>query len=163
VYSPMQSGLLTGAFTAERAAALPADDWRRNGPEFTTHLDRNLALSAAPQPIAQRYGVSRGAVAVAWTLAWPGVTGPSVGAHRARGRPLRQLAARPSQHPLVHLRQLAADGGGALGAQHVDGGGEGLGEPVGRLEEHDRPLFRDEPGQPAPALAVATWGEPLEA
>jgi aryl-alcohol dehydrogenase-like predicted oxidoreductase len=82
VYSPMQSGLLTGAFTAERVAALPADDWRRNGPEFTTNLDRNLALAAALQPVAQRHGVSLGAVAVAWTLAWPGVTGAIVGARR---------------------------------------------------------------------------------
>jgi aryl-alcohol dehydrogenase-like predicted oxidoreductase len=82
VYSPMQSGLLTGAFTAERVAALPADDWRRKGPEFTTNLDRNLALAAALEPLAQRHGVSRGAIAVAWTLAWPGVTGAIVGARR---------------------------------------------------------------------------------
>src|SRR5581483_7707609 len=34
VYSPMQSGLLTGTFTAERAARLPADDWRSRSPEF---------------------------------------------------------------------------------------------------------------------------------
>ena len=82
VYSPMQSGLLTGAFTAERVAALPADDWRRTHPEFTTNLDRNLAFSEALEPIARRHGVSRGAVAVAWTLAWPGVTGAIVGARR---------------------------------------------------------------------------------
>lgn len=82
VYSPMQSGLLTGAFTAERVAALPADDWRRSGPEFTTNLDRNLALTSALEPVAQRHGVSLGAVAVAWTLAWPGVTGAIVGARR---------------------------------------------------------------------------------
>jgi aryl-alcohol dehydrogenase-like predicted oxidoreductase len=82
VYSPMQSGLLTGAFTAERVAALPADDWRRSHPEFTTNLDRNLAFSDALEPIARRHGVTRGAVAVAWTLAWPGVTGAIVGARR---------------------------------------------------------------------------------
>ena len=35
VYSPMQAGLLTGAFTAERAKALPADDWRSRNAEFT--------------------------------------------------------------------------------------------------------------------------------
>ena len=34
-YSPMVSGLLTGAMTAERVAALPKDDWRRRGVEFT--------------------------------------------------------------------------------------------------------------------------------
>jgi aryl-alcohol dehydrogenase-like predicted oxidoreductase len=82
VYSPMQSGLLTGAFSAARVAALPADDWRRSAPEFTTNLERNLALADALAPIAERHGVTRAAVAVAWTLAWPGVTGAIVGARR---------------------------------------------------------------------------------
>ncbi|OLT09226.1 hypothetical protein BJF90_44515 [Pseudonocardia sp. CNS-004] len=76
VYSPMQSGLLTGAFSAERVASLPADDWRRSAPEFTTNLERNLALTAALEPVAKRHSVpvAAVAVAVAWTLAWPGVT-----------------------------------------------------------------------------------------
>jgi aryl-alcohol dehydrogenase-like predicted oxidoreductase len=81
VYSPMQSGLLTGAMTAERVAAMPADDWRRSHEDFTgDNLRRNLALAAALEPVADRHGVSPGAVAVAWTLAWPGVTGAIVGA-----------------------------------------------------------------------------------
>jgi aryl-alcohol dehydrogenase-like predicted oxidoreductase len=80
VYSPMHSGLLTGAFSRQRAESLPEDDWRRRDPEFTTHLDRNLALADALGPIASRHGVTRAAVAVAWTLAWPGVTGAIVGA-----------------------------------------------------------------------------------
>lgn len=81
VYSPMQSGLLTGSFTAERAARLPADDWRSKNPEFTgDKLKRNLALVEALRPIAGRHGTTVGAVAVAWTLAWPGVTGAIVGA-----------------------------------------------------------------------------------
>jgi len=84
VYSPMQAGLLTGSFTPARAAALPADDWRSNHPDFTGEgLRRNLALAARLVPIAQRYGVSEGAVAVAWTLAWPGVSGAIVGARAA--------------------------------------------------------------------------------
>ena len=33
VYSPMGSGLLTGAMTRERAKALPREDWRANNPE----------------------------------------------------------------------------------------------------------------------------------
>src|SRR3984957_6595583 len=33
VYSPMQAGLLTGSFSVERAAALPADDWRSRNAE----------------------------------------------------------------------------------------------------------------------------------
>ncbi len=83
VYSPMQSGLLTGTFTKERAAAFAEDDWRRRSPEFQGEkLDRNLALAAALAPIAARKGVSVAALAVAWTLAWPGVTGAIVGARR---------------------------------------------------------------------------------
>ena len=80
-YSPMQSGLLTGAFTAERAASLPADDWRARARDFTGDgLRRNLELAAALRPIAERHATTPAAVAVAWTLAWPGVTGAIVGA-----------------------------------------------------------------------------------
>jgi aryl-alcohol dehydrogenase-like predicted oxidoreductase len=82
VYSPMQSGLLTGTFSAARVAALPGDDWRRSAPEFTAHLDRNLALADALRPVAERHEISLASVAVAWTLAWPGVTGAIVGARR---------------------------------------------------------------------------------
>jgi aryl-alcohol dehydrogenase-like predicted oxidoreductase len=78
----MQSGLLTGAFSRERVEALPADDWRRRVPDFTTELDQNLALAESLRPIAERHGVTQAAVAVAWTLAWPGVTGAIVGARR---------------------------------------------------------------------------------
>ena len=84
VYSPMQSGLLTGAFTAERAARLPVDDWRSRSPDFGGEgLRRNLALVDTFRPIAERLGTTVAAVAVAWTLAWPGVTGAIVGARRA--------------------------------------------------------------------------------
>jgi aryl-alcohol dehydrogenase-like predicted oxidoreductase len=81
VYSPMQSGLLTGAFSRERAARLGTGDWRSRSPDFTGEgLRRNLGLARALQPIAGRHGTSVAAVAVAWTLAWPGVTGAIVGA-----------------------------------------------------------------------------------
>jgi aryl-alcohol dehydrogenase-like predicted oxidoreductase len=81
VYSPMQSGLLTGSFTAKRAAAFPSDDWRSRNPEFTGEkLARNLALADALRPIAKLHRTSVAAVAIAWTLAWPGVTGAIVGA-----------------------------------------------------------------------------------
>lgn len=84
VYSPMQSGLLSGRFTAERAAALPADDWRSRGEQFTgDKLARNLKLAEALKPIAARHETSVAAVAVAWTLAWPGVSGAIVGARNA--------------------------------------------------------------------------------
>jgi aryl-alcohol dehydrogenase-like predicted oxidoreductase len=81
VYSPMQSGILTDGFSKERVAAMAADDWRKRGPQFLEpNLTRNLALRDALRPIAGPHGVSVSAVAVAWTLAWPGVTGAIVGA-----------------------------------------------------------------------------------
>ncbi|MNS87172.1 General stress protein 69 [compost metagenome] len=84
VYSPLQSGLLSGAFSAERARALPPDDWRVRNAEFSPpNLDRNLALADALKPIAERHGTTVAAVAAAWTLAWPGVTGAIVGARSA--------------------------------------------------------------------------------
>jgi aryl-alcohol dehydrogenase-like predicted oxidoreductase len=84
-YSPMQSGILTDSFDVGRVAALPADDWRRRAPEFQPpQLQRNLALRDALRPIAQRHETTVSAVAVAWTLAWPGVTAAIVGARSPR-------------------------------------------------------------------------------
>lgn len=80
-YSPMQAGLLTGAFTLERAAALGPGDWRSRDDMFIgDNLVRNLALSEALQPVADKHGVGRGAVAVAWVAAWPGITAAIAGA-----------------------------------------------------------------------------------
>jgi aryl-alcohol dehydrogenase-like predicted oxidoreductase len=80
-YSPMQSGLLTDNFSAARIAQLAPDDWRRRSPEFQEpNLSRNLALRNALRPIAERHDTTVSAVAVAWTIAWPGVTGAIVGA-----------------------------------------------------------------------------------
>ena len=83
-YSPMQSGLLTGSFTAERAQGLSEGDWRSRSPEFTGEgLQRNLELADALRPVADRHGATVAAVAVAWTLSWPAVTGAIVGARNA--------------------------------------------------------------------------------
>jgi aryl-alcohol dehydrogenase-like predicted oxidoreductase len=85
VYSPMASGLLTGAMTRERAAKLPADDWRRGHPDFTEpNLSHNLALVGRMREIANRHKRSVGEVAIAWTLRHPAVTGAIVGARNAR-------------------------------------------------------------------------------
>jgi aryl-alcohol dehydrogenase-like predicted oxidoreductase len=81
VYSPMASGLLTDRWSAGRRDELAADDWRRRAREFRPPaVERNLALRDALRPIATRHSTSVGSVAVAWTLAWPGVTAAIVGA-----------------------------------------------------------------------------------
>ncbi len=85
VYSPMASGLLTGAMTRERIAKLPTDDWRKGHTDFREpNLSRNLALVDRLQQIARMHGRSAGEVAIAWTLHNPAVTGAIVGARNAR-------------------------------------------------------------------------------
>lgn len=80
IYSPMQSGLLTGRMTPERIAALPKNDWRSRSPAFQEpNLRRNLRLVEVLRGIGQRHGCSPGEVAIAWTLRHPAVTGAIVG------------------------------------------------------------------------------------
>jgi aryl-alcohol dehydrogenase-like predicted oxidoreductase len=83
-YSPMASGLLTGAFDRARIDALPHDDWRRLAPAFhEPQLARNLVLIDRLRSIADGLGTTVAALAVAWVLAQEGVTGAIVGARRA--------------------------------------------------------------------------------
>jgi aryl-alcohol dehydrogenase-like predicted oxidoreductase len=82
-YSPMASGLLTGAMTRERIAALPADDWRKRHPDFQEpQLHRNLMLVRLLRTIGKRRGYTPAEVAIAWVLRYPAVTGAIVGARR---------------------------------------------------------------------------------
>jgi aryl-alcohol dehydrogenase-like predicted oxidoreductase len=83
VYSPMASGLLTGAMTRERIAKLPVDDWRKRNPEFNEpKLSANLDLVERLRAVGERHGCSPGAVAIAWTLRNPAVTAAIVGARK---------------------------------------------------------------------------------
>jgi aryl-alcohol dehydrogenase-like predicted oxidoreductase len=80
VYSPMESGLLTGAMTRERVANLPEGDWRRNNREYQEpNLTRNLGLVEVLKEIGAWHGKTAGEVAIAWTLRHPAVTGAIVG------------------------------------------------------------------------------------
>jgi aryl-alcohol dehydrogenase-like predicted oxidoreductase len=59
VYSPMQSGLLTGAMTRERFASLAPNDWRRKAkyfqePYFTQGLELVERLRAVGRSTASR-------------------------------------------------------------------------------------------------------------
>ena len=79
VYSPMYSGLLSGAMTRARIANLSADDWRRRDPNFNEPLlSRNLDLVEQLKEIGARRGHAAGEVAIAWTLANPAVTAKMV-------------------------------------------------------------------------------------
>ena len=85
VYSPMASGLLTGAMTRERIAALPEDDWRKRSPNFQEPLlSRNLRLVEALRAVAKQRDATPGEVAIAWTLRNPAVTGAIVGVRSER-------------------------------------------------------------------------------
>jgi aryl-alcohol dehydrogenase-like predicted oxidoreductase len=80
VYSPMRSGLLSGAMTRERAAALPDNDWRHRDPDFQEpKLSRNLQLVELLRSIGKPHGRTPGEVAIAWALRHPAVTAAIVG------------------------------------------------------------------------------------
>ena len=122
-YSPMQSGLLTDSFTAARAAAFAPDDWRRMSPQHQSpSLERNLALRDALRPIAAKHGTTTAAIAVAWTLAWPGVTGAIVGA-----RSPQQV---DGWLPAANLRLDAADLAAIASAITKTGAGSGPTAPA---------------------------------
>jgi aryl-alcohol dehydrogenase-like predicted oxidoreductase len=84
VYSPMASGMLSGAMTRERIAAFPEDDWRKDSPNFQEPmLTRNLRLVETLRAIGKRRGATPGEVAIAWTLTNPAVTGAIIGVRSA--------------------------------------------------------------------------------
>jgi aryl-alcohol dehydrogenase-like predicted oxidoreductase len=85
VYSPMKSGLLSGAMTKERVAAFPQDDFRRRTPHFQEpKLTHNLQLAELLRAIGKRHGRTPGEVAIAWTLRHPAVTAAIVGMRSAK-------------------------------------------------------------------------------
>ncbi len=121
VYGPMQSGLLTDDFSAERLSALAPDDWRRRSPwHQPPQLQQNLALRDALRPIATKHGVSVASVAVAWVLSWP-LTGAIVG-----GRSPQQV---DGWLAAASLRLDAADLEAAASAIARTGAGSGPARP----------------------------------
>ena len=84
-YAPMASGLLTGAMTRERAAALPADDFRSRNPEFKEpKLSKSIELVERLGRVGASHGRGPGEVAIAWVLKNPAITGAIVGARSAK-------------------------------------------------------------------------------
>ena len=81
VYSPMASGLLTGSIDRERIAHLDADDWRRESPaSMSPRSITTWTSSSGFDRSPPRLDATLPELAVAWTLAHPGVTGAIVGA-----------------------------------------------------------------------------------
>jgi len=79
----MASGLLTGKMTRERIEGLPDDDWRKASARFNEpQLSEHLATVGRVVAVADRRGVSPGAVAIAWTLRNPAVDAAIVGLRR---------------------------------------------------------------------------------
>jgi aryl-alcohol dehydrogenase-like predicted oxidoreductase len=110
-YSPMASGLLTGAMTRERIAGLAADDWRRRSADFKEpQLSRNLRLVSLLSVIAKRHRCAPGEVAIAWVLRDPAVTGAIVGARGPEQvRALSRAAdIRLGEEELAEIEALAA-------------------------------------------------------
>ncbi len=131
VYSPMASGLLAGGFDRERIARLDPTDWRREAPAFQDPaLARNLELVELLRPVAARLGASVPELAVAWTLAQPGVTAAIVGARLPR-----------------HVD-------GWVGASDIELPSDVLGEIDGLLKATG--AGSDEPPQPPPHVLAAT-------
>ncbi|HET9898230.1 MAG TPA: aldo/keto reductase [Streptosporangiaceae bacterium] len=115
VYSPMGSGLLTGAMTRQRIESLPPNDWRSSDSAFRDpELSRSLEIAAKLQKIAARVGTAPAALAVAWTLANPAVSGAIAGFRRPdQVTPVMTAAT-------LHLsRELAAEISG-LDEQNAD-------------------------------------------
>jgi aryl-alcohol dehydrogenase-like predicted oxidoreductase len=84
VYSPMASGLLSGAVTREGITAFPEDDWRQNSPNVQEpRLSRNLLVETL-RSVGKRYKATPGEIAIAWTLRNPAVTGAIVGVRSAQ-------------------------------------------------------------------------------
>jgi len=81
VYGPLAHGLLTGTLTANTEFA--HDDWRSKSSVFSGHTYRgNLHVVAELERLATDLGITVSQLAIAWTLAHPGVHVAIVGARR---------------------------------------------------------------------------------
>lgn len=109
-YAPMASGLLTGAMTRERAAALPADDFRSRNPEFREpRLSKNIELVERLRAVGARHGRGPGEVAIAWVLRHAAITGAIVGARNAKQAEIMRAAdLRLSEEEIREIEGAAA-------------------------------------------------------
>ncbi|RCW45937.1 aryl-alcohol dehydrogenase-like predicted oxidoreductase [Halopolyspora algeriensis] len=117
VYSPLASGLLTGTMNAETTFA--EDDWRAHSSAFRGEtLRRNLAVVEQLSEFAALRGITVGQLAIAWTLAQPGVHAAIVGARSSRNIEDSLTAAdvRLSDDDLAEIERITAEGVSIEGA-----------------------------------------------
>jgi aryl-alcohol dehydrogenase-like predicted oxidoreductase len=116
-YSPMANGRLTDAFSLQSWRDLPDGDWRRTWDE--DEVRRDLSVRDALHPVASRHGVSVAAIAVAWVLAWPGVTAAIVGARRPEQVDgwIAAAGVQLSRHDMAEIAQAIRHAGAGSGPE----------------------------------------------
>jgi aryl-alcohol dehydrogenase-like predicted oxidoreductase len=111
VYSPLGSGLLTGRMSAD--TTFEDSDWRSRATAYTGEkLQQNLAVVDRLSAFAEERGWHVSQLAIAWTLAQPGVHVAIVGA-RSRANIERSLAAADIEltgQDVAEITRIAADG-----------------------------------------------------
>jgi aryl-alcohol dehydrogenase-like predicted oxidoreductase len=117
-YSPLGRGLLAGNIRS--LDDLPPNDWRRQDPRYSDeNFARNLAIVDAIGAIADRHGVSRAQIALAWLLAQGDDIVPIPGVKRLET--LRDSARAPEVNLTAQdLQEIAAavPGGSAAGDRY---------------------------------------------
>jgi aryl-alcohol dehydrogenase-like predicted oxidoreductase len=117
VYSPLASGLLTGRLRPE--TTFDEGDWRSKSSAFRGEtLRRNLAVVDRLTELGERRGISVSQLAIAWTLATPGVHVAIVGARSASNIENSLAAADVAlgADDLAEIERIVADGVSIEGA-----------------------------------------------
>lgn len=117
VYSPLASGLLTGRW--DENVTFDSDDWRSQASGFRGEkLRRNLAVVEKLKEFAAARDMSVSQLALAWTLAQPGVHVAIVGARRPQSIENSAAAAEIElgADDLAEIERITADGARIEGA-----------------------------------------------
>jgi len=115
-YSPLANGLLTGKVDPERV--FPDGDLRRDNPMFSRESRiRVREMFDHLGPVAKKYSFTEGQLAIAWTLAQPGITHALVGA-RDEAQAAENAAAGGIPLAAAYVKQIteAAQAGALVGA-----------------------------------------------
>jgi Aldo/keto reductase family len=152
-YSPLASGRLTRAWSSEQTRRSESDQVARSKYDTTADADRPAVTRVAE--VADRYGVPRVHIALAWLLQKKPVTAPIIRAERG----IRHRAIRMKRiHEVGHVNEDAGDDlrqttqvREAFGLEVAVGGGH-VTTQHGQIAARARPWDRHVPG-----LRAARW------